>query len=241
MNSICVVSLFSADQRSMGEMIDQLNESGEREWVLSPRSVETALAEDPEGDLLLLQPTLSRWEWLALLLKNQRCDRPRPVVLYCPQSGVSGELADTALVPPVTVCSTPDQVRTVWTALSSRQPAPTVLFVDDDENLLKSYERGLRKSRWRIVTTSRGEEAVALVRQKGVDLVVTDIKMPDLHGFALISRIRKENQTLPIMVCSAYPGLRQEADLFLYKVAAFVEKPVNLETLAGKIEELIAG
>ena len=72
-----------------------------------------------------------------------------------------------------------------------------------------------------------------------MDLVITDIKMPDMHGFILISKIRKENHRLPIMVCSAYPGLRQEADLILHDVAAFLEKPLDMDALENQIKELL--
>lgn len=78
-----------------------------------------------------------------------------------------------------------------------------------------------------------------MVDREQVDLVVTDIKMPDMHGFTLISKIRKENNTIPIIVCSAYPGLRQDADLVLSKVAAFLEKPVSMEALESRIKELL--
>jgi response regulator RpfG family c-di-GMP phosphodiesterase len=60
-----------------------------------------------------------------------------------------------------------------------------------------------------------------------------------MHSFTLLSKIRRVPNTVPTLVCSAYPGLRQDADLHLYNVSAFIEKPVNIETLEARVKELI--
>lgn len=115
----------------------------------------------------------------------------------------------------------------------------TVLLVDDDDHLLEAYGRVLRRSPWRILTTVHGEEALEIIRRRQADLLVTDIKMPRMHGFMLIAKIRKESKEIPILVCSSYPGLRQDAELILNNVTAFLEKPVPIRVLAEKIQECL--
>lgn len=217
--------------------------TGEREtgFIFYPCSGDIDCQDEQTCDLLLLEPGLKNWEWLKLLLQNRRRNRPLPVILFSTQAEVPPGVLALEEDPSLLLFNDPDRLKGhLHDLLAGRQHSgKTVLFVDDDPNVLKSYERGLHRSPWRILTTSRGDKAIEMVHREQVDLIVTDIKMPGMHGFTLISKIRKENNTIPIIVCSAYPGLRQGADLHLNNVAAFMEKPVSMEALETRIKEVL--
>ena len=114
-----------------------------------------------------------------------------------------------------------------------------VLLVDDDVNGLKSYRRMLRKNPWHIFLAQSGSEALGVLQKEDIDLVVTDIKMPEMHGVELISEIRKGSKTIPIIVISAYPGMKDEDELNFHDIAGFVEKPIDFEALQNTINSLL--
>ena len=101
--------------------------------------------------------------------------------------------------------------------------------------ILKSFSRLLRHSPWNVYAVSHGERAMNLLGVEKVDLVVTDIKMPGIHGIELIARIRKDHKDLPIVVCSGYPGMKDDMELKFYNIAGFIEKPVDPEEFEKQI------
>jgi CheY-like chemotaxis protein len=241
MKPMMVAVPATEDQTVFQEIIGGPNGEGGEGFVFCPCSAETVLQDERSCDFILLNPDLKNWEWLKLLLQNRRRNRPLPVILFSTQAEVPPGVLALEEDPSLLLFNDPDRLKGhLHDLLAGRQHSgKTVLFVDDDPNVLKSYERGLHRSPWRILTTSRGDKAIEMVHREQVDLIVTDIKMPGMHGFTLISKIRKENNTIPIIVCSAYPGLRQGADLHLNNVAAFMEKPVSMEALETRIKEVL--
>ena len=84
------------------------------------------------------------------------------------------------------------------------------------------------------------EESLEILKKERIDLVVTDIKMPNMHGVELVAKIREQHHDLPVIVCSAYKGMKADQDLEYYNVSAFMDKPVDQDALLNKIKELIA-
>ena len=115
-----------------------------------------------------------------------------------------------------------------------------ILFVDDEKNILRAYQRMLRKSSWDFVTALNGKETLEILKIEKIDLVVTDIKMPKMHGMESISKIRETNRDIPIIICSAYMGMKKDHNLKYYDAACFLEKPVDPVALKNKINELLS-
>lgn len=71
----------------------------------------------------------------------------------------------------------------------SLQHRPTVLLVDDEESILNSLRRLLREQPYDLLLATGGEEALAIMAEKPVDLIVSDARMPDMDGAALLARV----------------------------------------------------
>ena len=82
------------------------------------------------------------------------------------------------------------------------KPKPTVLFIDDDPVTRKIYTATLATSGIPALFTSSPEEAVAILEQKRVDVIVTDLMMPKYNGVDLIEAVRAADYTkhIPILV-----------------------------------------
>lgn len=113
----------------------------------------------------------------------------------------------------------------------------TVLVVDDEEPFLLSLVDALEPyaESFRVVTALNGALALEMVSRLEVDLVVTDLKMPGMDGFALLTALRSDHPHIPTIVISAYNSPETEARLLPLAPRACLEKPVDLGELVGAV------
>jgi len=113
-----------------------------------------------------------------------------------------------------------------------------VLFVDDEENVLKSYIRVFLREPIKIYVADNGMDAMKLFSTQQLDLIITDIKMPNMHGVELIETIRKEDTKTPIIIYSAYDKMKDDCAVKNLKVQGFYAKPEDYNALCEKIREM---
>jgi len=100
----------------------------------------------------------------------------------------------------------------------------TVLVVDDELGTRLSL-RFLLSPRLRVIEAESGAEALGMLGENAVDLVVSDVRMPGMTGVALLEAIRDLYPALPVILITAYgsPGMEREA--MSSGAAAFLSKP----------------
>jgi len=115
----------------------------------------------------------------------------------------------------------------------------TVLLVEDDAATLRLYQAGLKGLHgWRLLGAEHGRRALDLMRQEPVDVLVTDLQMPVLDGFALIGEVYARYPSVPIIVLTSLPeghSFERARELGALKVLA---KPVRLSALMEEIRGL---
>ncbi len=192
-------------------------------------------------DLLLLEPSLFHWGWMEALLNFQRYHPQIPVILFSSQSTVDagfsslGNTQNVFLANDIALLKRNlKRIRNVKNGFSRQ-----ILFVDDDEKMLNAYGRMLRKSPWKIFKSTSGEKALEVMENNRIDLIVTDIKMPDMHGMELISKIRSKNKDIPIVVSSGYPGMKEDVDLKYHGIEAFISKPIEDSKLYSELARIL--
>jgi two-component system response regulator CpxR len=100
------------------------------------------------------------------------------------------------------------------------KPKRTILCVDDNEQSLSHRKIMLETRGYRVVSFSRGEEALERFRQGGIDLVLTDMAMPGLDGPQLIAAIKNLSPQTPAVLISSKVRIyshESQADVFLTK------------------------
>jgi DNA-binding NtrC family response regulator len=107
-----------------------------------------------------------------------------------------------------------------------------VLLVDDDRELCDLVELGLAQQSIGVVTKGSGEEAFAFVSSRDVDVVVTDLAMPGMHGFELIERIAAKRPELPVIVLTGAGDFATAVAAMRAGAYDFVTKPVDLAALS---------
>src|SRR3990172_6351542 len=80
----------------------------------------------------------------------------------------------------------------------------TILIVDDEADMVESCARIFRRGGFACLTTSDSREALALFRQERPDLLLTDLRMPDLDGLELLRQAKRIDPAIPVVVLTAY-------------------------------------
>ncbi|MBI9077102.1 MAG: response regulator [Desulfatibacillum sp.] len=188
-------------------------------------------------EVLIVEHGVDSLIWLEAMVQTLAVYPGTQIILYSPLLAIPKGMARICPQANLYVARNASQAAALALNTDSieGQERKTVLIVDDDNQVLKSFTRLLRGSPWNVYAVTHGERAMNLLGVEKVDLVVTDIKMPGIHGIELIARIRKEHKDLPIVVCSGYPGMKDDLELKFYNIAGFIEKPVNPEEFENQI------
>ncbi|PHR28493.1 MAG: hypothetical protein COA36_06355 [Desulfotalea sp.] len=116
-----------------------------------------------------------------------------------------------------------------------------VLVVDDEEDMLWMLQRNLNKGMQdvEILAAKSGEEALAILSDKKVNLVITDITMPGISGLDLLTEIKKKFTDTDVIIMTAYPSNAYENEAMLSGSLRFIEKPFDIKDLRAIVEEIL--
>jgi CheY-like chemotaxis protein len=117
-----------------------------------------------------------------------------------------------------------------------------ILVVDDDARLCEVFAEFLQEDGYQVVTAHHGRQALTVLRETPVDLLIVDINMPELGGASLVHLLRTDPEwaafaRLPIIVLSAL----WDVVTFELDVQAGFAKPVKYEEIRPRILQLIGG
>ena len=118
----------------------------------------------------------------------------------------------------------------------------TILFVDDEEDIVKMRSRMLQYLGYTVLTAASGEEALEIFKQQheDIDLVITDQTMTGMTGIALAEKIYETEPMLPVILCSGYSEAITSEETRRVGINRFMAKPLDMRQLSGVIRELIA-
>jgi len=119
---------------------------------------------------------------------------------------------------------------------------PAILVVDDDEMVRDAIASALKRSGYSVLEAADGREAAARFKLEPVDLVITDILMPERDGLETIQSLSRGADSVPII---AMTGLSSRSSLYLEMARTFgavrvLEKPFELSELIRVTRELLA-
>ncbi|MBW1701498.1 MAG: response regulator [Deltaproteobacteria bacterium] len=112
-----------------------------------------------------------------------------------------------------------------------------VLVVDDDQELLLSLTEGLERygETFSVLLAGDGQVAVEKLKENTISLVVTDLKMPNMDGFALLAHIMEQYPEIPVIIITAYSTPKMEKLAREGGAVGYIEKPFMIDGLARKI------
>lgn len=115
----------------------------------------------------------------------------------------------------------------------------TILVAEDEAASRFLYTEELEEAGFRVLTAENGLQVLGTLEDEHVDLLMTDIKMPDMHAMEMIPLVRVGFPDLPILVASAFKGMENDFTLQSFHISGFFAKPVRLDLLKKKIWEIL--
>ncbi len=117
-----------------------------------------------------------------------------------------------------------------------------ILVVDDDEMTLVALAKKLREKEYDVITSQDGVEALKLIADQQIDLIISDIMMPCISGFTLLTMLKNFYfSKIPLILMSGYKDKRMAGISHSLGAHTFISKPIDYKELYKKIKELIPG
>ena len=104
-------------------------------------------------------------------------------------------------------------------------PLFSILLIEDEEILRRITARFLARPDRTIVSAANGKEALAILKERNFDLIVSDISMPEMSGLELLQRLTNESYSRPFIFLTAYEGSSWETSAATLGAYALLAKP----------------
>jgi DNA-binding response OmpR family regulator len=113
----------------------------------------------------------------------------------------------------------------------------TILVVDDDKSILRTFTRILQKNGYDIDTAETGKEAMEKAENRQYDLALVDIRLPDMDGTDLLAKLKKPLQNTVKIMITGFPSLETGVKALDEGADAYLVKPVKPQELLVLLEE----
>jgi len=116
----------------------------------------------------------------------------------------------------------------------------TILIVDDEQNILVTLSRALKLEGYRTEVAGGGRIGLDKLSTQPVDLVLLDVKMPDMDGLAVLQNILQNHPSLPVVMMSGHASIEIAVKAVRMGAADFLEKPLSSEKVLVTISNALA-
>lgn len=115
-----------------------------------------------------------------------------------------------------------------------------ILVVDDEQSMVQFLSVLLKREGYEVLLASSGPEAIALLKETPADAVITDLKMPGMDGIVLLEEIKKIDESLPVIIMTAYASQRSAIDALNLGAFQYLEKHAKNEDIKLVIRNALA-
>jgi len=114
-----------------------------------------------------------------------------------------------------------------------------ILVVEDDKNLRKLMAAVLRQNGYEVLTADDGNDALEQLHETHIDLLISDIMMPNMSGYQLTKEIRRTRSELPILMVTAKESMDDKRKGFLLGTDDYMVKPIDMDELLLRVSALL--
>lgn len=114
-----------------------------------------------------------------------------------------------------------------------------ILIVEDDLELLRLFQTVLKKEDYDVATAVDGLQAMRYLEKEYVDLIISDIMMPNVDGYQLVSNLRNAGRQTPILLITAKDGFDDMRRGFSLGSDDYMVKPINVNELLLRVQALL--
>ncbi|MEQ3499809.1 sigma-54 dependent transcriptional regulator [Tenacibaculum sp. SSH1-16] len=114
-----------------------------------------------------------------------------------------------------------------------------ILIVDDDVHILELLHRHLQSWNYHTYKAVSVKEAVTILRDTPIDLLITDLKMPEVDGFELVKFVSEHYPKLPKLIVTGYPSVQDSLEAIKSGVVAYLTKPFTKDELKTAMDDAL--
>jgi DNA-binding response OmpR family regulator len=114
-----------------------------------------------------------------------------------------------------------------------------ILVVEDNKNMRKLMTTYLKRNNYETLEAEDGEKALEIMDNNHVDLIISDIMMPNMDGYELTRELRNANYMIPILFVTAKDTIDDKREGFLLGVDDYMVKPVDMDEMVLRVGVLL--
>ena len=108
---------------------------------------------------------------------------------------------------------------------------PKILVVDDEQNMLKLFEKVLGRDEYAVRTAASGTEALRMLKETPFDLVISDLIMPALGGMDLMKEVKTRHPDIPFIVITGHGTIESAVEAMRAGAFDYLTKPVRKDNI----------
>lgn len=115
----------------------------------------------------------------------------------------------------------------------------TILVIEDNDELRNLYSLALRKQGYETLSASDGVTASQLMEHNFVDMIITDIMMPNMNGYEFVKYIRSFNKEIPVIIITAKDDFSSKQEGYHLGTDDYMVKPIDVNEMCLRVEALL--
>jgi two-component system response regulator AtoC len=116
---------------------------------------------------------------------------------------------------------------------------PSILVIDDDASIVETLDLYLTEEGYQVRTALTGTEGLNKYVQEPSDVVILDIRLPDVDGFSVLEDLKEENENVKVIMITAYHDMDTTIKAMKGGAFDYIHKPVNVDELDIAIKKAL--
>ena len=115
----------------------------------------------------------------------------------------------------------------------------SILVVDDEAKMRRLLEIMLTQMDYEVLQAADGIEALEVLAEQAIDLVITDLRMPRLDGIGLLKELREQQNDIPVIVVTAYGTVESAVDAMKYGASDYIVRPFEIDAVEAAVQRAL--